>query len=282
MSTRSDDKEPPPSHPSVYRDNAREPGEKWSSVVTPRPLVSTREINPDDVVILVMGNTSSTVGDFIDKLTGMEPEDGADKLFSCDVCAYKCEHGMQRFIFLVFVDTPGLDNPNRLRWDVFKKIATWLEETYRRSVKLTGVIYTHSIRDNSKLADVQSLQLLIDLCGEEAADRVRLVITMCDEAEELDADTAETLRTQWKSLIQDGAPLEWFDSVSETAWNIIHGLGNTRKPLQFQKELVDERKELEMTTAGRRLRQEGSVTSWEWFKQLDVISMLRNLVIGMI
>ncbi|KAI6018347.1 hypothetical protein EDC04DRAFT_3118617 [Pisolithus marmoratus] len=257
MSPKADDNKPPVFPHSVYPDNTGEQGEKQSNLATPRPLVSTPEIKPDDVVILVMGNTGSAMRDFINKLTGMEPENGEGKLFSCDVGAYKCDHGGQRFIFVVFVDTPGFDNQNRSRWDEFQKIATCLEETYRRSVKLTGVIYTHSIRDNSKLAD-ESLQLLIDLCGEEAVNQVRLVLTMCDGVEEREADDAEkTLRTQWKSLIQDGAPLERFDNDSTTAWKIIQGLGNTKKPLLIQKELVDERRALKETIAGSRF-QEGS------------------------
>ncbi|KAI6043476.1 hypothetical protein EDC04DRAFT_708802 [Pisolithus marmoratus] len=224
-----------------------------ASTLRSRTLVPTSEIRPDDVVILVMGKTGSGMSNFINKLTRMPPEDGADQLFSCtkDVCAYGCFRNGKRFIF---VDTPGFNNPKMPQSKVLEKIATWLEETYKRSIMLTGLLYTHSIADSSRFAtDMQSFQLLGRLCGNEAADRVQLVTTMWDEEDQLVAEQVErTLKkTQLQSLIRAGARLSRFDNTSETAWNIVRELGNTKKALLLQKELVDMRTMLKDTTAGR-------------------------------
>ncbi|KAI6103002.1 hypothetical protein F5141DRAFT_243720 [Pisolithus sp. B1] len=177
--------------------------------------------------------TGSGVSNFINKLAGMQPEVGADELFSCtqEVCAYEYSHNGQRFIF---VDTPGFNNEKLPQSMVFRAIARWLEETYRHSIKLTGVIYTHDITGNSRPpTDAQSFQLLRPLCGSKAVDRVHLVTTMCDIAEKSEADEMEGILkgARWQSLIQAGAQPRRFDNTLESAWNIVEGPGNTTKTL---------------------------------------------------
>ncbi|KAI5984613.1 hypothetical protein EDD15DRAFT_2177051, partial [Pisolithus albus] len=201
---------------------------------------------------------------FINKLTGMQPEAGADNLSSCtqDVYAYECYHNRRRYIF---VDTPGFNNGKLPQSEVFGRIAGWLEETYRNSIELTGVIYTHDIRDDGRCAaDVQSLQLFGRLCGDQAADRIRLVTTMWDEVDNLRAEEVErTLaRTHWRSLVRAGARLKRFDNAPETAWRIIRDLGSAKKALLLQRELVDMGRRLEHTTAGKCLGPCKSVTLW--------------------
>ncbi|KAI6113561.1 hypothetical protein EDD16DRAFT_1126779 [Pisolithus croceorrhizus] len=196
-----------------------------------------------------MGETQSGIYNFINKLT--KPEKGAEKLsyHTENVSAYKCYYAGQRFIL---VATSGLNNGELLQGAVFKAIATWLKDAYRKSIKLTGVIYTHTITDNSMSpADVRSFKLLHDLCGDKAADRVRLVTTMSDESKVIQVE--ETLKkTHWQSLIKAGARSERFDNTSERAWIIIEDLENTRKALLLQEEL-NKGTRLEDTSAGKHL-----------------------------
>ncbi|KAI6113564.1 P-loop containing nucleoside triphosphate hydrolase protein [Pisolithus croceorrhizus] len=238
-----------------------------SLATTLRPLVPISAIKPDDNVILVMGKTGSGMSNFINNLTGMPPEDGADQMLSCteNVCAYECNRNGRRFIF---VDTPGLNNGKLSQSAVFETIATWLEKTYRHSIKLTGVVYTQDVTDNSwSPTDMQGFQLLGRLCGDEAADQVRLVTTMWDVADKLEADEMEGMlkETQWQPLIQAGAQPQRFNNTSESAWNIVEGLGNTTKTLLIQKELVDMGKAMGDTTAGRSVWREESVTKRQVF-----------------
>ncbi|KAI6134307.1 P-loop containing nucleoside triphosphate hydrolase protein [Pisolithus croceorrhizus] len=271
MPTNRNGNRPSVSRPSVYPRNLRERVEMrpshalMSSVTTLRMLVPTSAIKSDDVVILVMGKTGSGMSNFINKLTGMQPEEGADQLFSRtqDVCAYECYRNGQRFIF---VDTPGFNNGKLPSSAVFRAIAMWLEETYRHSIKLTGVIYTHDIRDDGRCAtDVQSFRLLSCLCGNEAADRIRLVTTMWDEVDESEAvRMEETLRrTHWQPLIRARARIKRFHNTPDTAWDIVRDLGSTKKALLLQREMVDMRKKLGDTTAGKCLGE-----SKPWWKRL--------------
>lgn len=83
-----------------------------------------------------MGKTGSGMSNLINKLIGMQPEDGTDQLSSRTqtVCAYKCYCNGHRFIF---VDTSSLNNGQLSQCVVFTAIATWLTETYRKSVELS-------------------------------------------------------------------------------------------------------------------------------------------------
>ncbi|KAI6113566.1 hypothetical protein EDD16DRAFT_1126920 [Pisolithus croceorrhizus] len=223
-----------------------------SSVTPPtRTPVLMSQITPDDVVILIIEETEPGTNNFIDKLT--KPEEGAERIsFNTEkVCEYECYYAGQRFIFVV--------TPRLLQGAVFRTIAKWLEDAYRRSIELTGVIHIHSITNNSVSAeDVQSVKLLCHLCGNNAADRVRLVTTTCDQVEGFDVNNVEAISeiTDWRLFIGAGARPERFDDTSEEAWKIVEGLENTKKALLLQEELVDREMRLEDTTVGKHIRPE--------------------------
>ncbi|KAI6146554.1 hypothetical protein EDD17DRAFT_1709293 [Pisolithus thermaeus] len=214
-----------------------------------------------------MGKIGSGRSNFIKKLAEMQPEEGTENLSSHteNVCAYECYHSGQRFIL---VDTPGLNNGELLQGAALTAIAKWLKTTCAGSstngqttpeepIKLTGVIYTRSITDsNMSGADLRSFKLLHDLCGDKAADRVRLVTTMWDVADESEAVKVEdALKTHWQSLTSVEASLERFDNTSERAWIIVEELENTKKALLVQEELNTGTR-LEDTSAGKHLRPE--------------------------
>ncbi|KAI6160328.1 hypothetical protein EDD17DRAFT_831928 [Pisolithus thermaeus] len=233
-----------------------------------------------------MGKTESGINNFINKLTGMQLG-GTKKLSSHteNVREYDCSHSGQRFIL---VDTPGLNNGECLQGTAFRDISKWLEDTYQRSIRLTGVIYTHDITDDDwPPADVQSFELLGHLCGNKPADRVRLVMTMPNQAEELDAYNVEGISESidWRSFIRAGARPVRFDNTSAGAWGIIEGLENTKKALLLQEELVIMKKRLEDTAAGKhRLDElvapygqaEGWFKRWIWKPCLNMWRKIAN------
>ncbi|KAG6328377.1 hypothetical protein ID866_10712, partial [Astraeus odoratus] len=218
-------------------------------------MINTSEIKCDDKVILVLGSSGSGMSNFINKLTGMEPEPGAGALVPCtrDIYAYACDSGGQRF---VFVDTPGFDGTIS-ESTLLRELAAFLKMTYGMSIILTGIVYTRRITDDySSRVDAGSIQLLSALCGNEAANCVRLITTMWDEIDEKSAAMRENdlKDSLWRSLLTSGACYERFNNTFDAAWDIVRGHGDTRKALLLQKELVDEGLSLEDTTLGREFQ----------------------------
>ncbi|KAI6103011.1 hypothetical protein F5141DRAFT_1293609 [Pisolithus sp. B1] len=225
-------------------------------------------ITSDDNIILVMGKSGSGKSNFIYRLlteTQTQPVEARAEILAHmeNVRAYAHYHNGQRFIL---VDTPGLSDRNILQGAAFEAIATWLrdlcaksptegENSPKRVIELLGVIHTHSITDsNMSTVDVQSFELFRDLCGNEAADRVRLVMTMWDVVDESEGAAVEgTLETHWQSLTVAGARPARFNNTTERAWLIVESLENTKKALLLQIELVVMEEQLKDTTAGQRI-----------------------------
>ena len=113
------------------------------------------------------------------------------------------------------------------------------------------------------------------LCGDNAAKRVRLVTTMWDVA---DTNTAESRVTEledtfWKPLIDAGARHRRFRNTPESAWNIIRDAIGDSEVLLIQEELVDAKRRLNETTVGKpplsRLQR-------FWQEQIDTIKQLSD------
>ncbi|KIK13257.1 hypothetical protein PISMIDRAFT_688882 [Pisolithus microcarpus 441] len=231
--------------------------------------------NTQDIIIAVMGPTGSGKSNFINKLVGGKEESGADRLKSCtqDIREFKVDLADGKRY--VFVDTPGFDDTYRSDRDILRTIAEWLEKKYRRDVKLTGIIYTHRISDNRMSGSVcKNLDLFGRLCGDGAAQRVRLVTTMWDNERQENMATYQRRVSQlegnfWEPLISVGARHERFSNTQKSAWNILSTLLQDSTPsvdvkrrlveasegraLLIQEEMVDAHKELKETSAGKAL-----------------------------
>ncbi|KAI5987894.1 hypothetical protein EDD15DRAFT_2173065, partial [Pisolithus albus] len=203
-----------------------------------------------------------------------------------------CTQGIREFTVnvaggkrYVFVDTPGFDDTHRSDRDILRTIAEWLEEKYRGDVKLTGVIYTHRISDNRLSGSVcKNLDLFARLCGDNAAQCVRLVTTMWDTEGPNNKPTWQNRVSQlkenlWKPLISLGARHEQFFNTRESAWSIVDELvqactsrkldeASTGRPFLIQEEMVDARKKFNETSAGKALYSRLQRTALEYQETL--------------
>ncbi|KAI5993074.1 hypothetical protein F5J12DRAFT_726849 [Pisolithus orientalis] len=170
----------------------------------------------------------------------MPPEPNADALDACTetVSAYTRVHKGKRF---VFVDTPAFEQ------DKFQSISMWLgfinphSNRFRRSIMLTGVVYTHDITVKCSRTEERNCRILSKMCGEGAIDRLRLVTTMWDDASLPEAIEVENVLKEKhaKLLLDAGSGYERFDNTPELAWKIVEGLGDKKKALKLQEEMVD-------------------------------------------
>jgi len=133
-----------------------------------------------------------------------------DGLRSCtSSVAYSHEFDVSgRNVFLI--DTPGFDDTTMSDTDILKMISLYLQTTYERGIKLSGVLYFHRISDN-KMGGVsrRNFNMFRKLCGEETLRNVLIVTTMWGivpvpqaEAREKELASDDLL---FKSVIDKGA-----------------------------------------------------------------------------
>jgi hypothetical protein len=99
--------------------------------------------------------------------------------------------------------------------------------------------------------------MLGELCGDQAVEKVVLVTTMWDRVQE---DTGECREQQlfenyWNGMMKLGASTSRFLNSTDSAWRIINLLleGHVNESLLLQEELVDLKRSLNETQAGKTL-----------------------------
>ncbi|KAF9450891.1 hypothetical protein P691DRAFT_664328 [Macrolepiota fuliginosa MF-IS2] len=182
---------------------------------------------------------------------------------------------------VVLIDTPSFDNDDRSDLDILDEISRWLETAYRKSVKLTGLLYLHRINDNRMGGSPRkNLRIFGELCGTKSLDRVILVSTMwhMTPREAAERRYQELEANFWKPLIDKGSRCERLEKLDgKEAWRIVEQLieGNLTKnkeAVQLQGEIVEENKPLIATRAGREL---GTELEKKLAQQKDTIIQLR-------
>lgn len=78
------------------------------------------------------------------------------------------------------IDTPGFDDTRKSDTDVLKDIAGWLLVAYRDNIRLSGMVYLHSISETRmKGSHMTNLRMFQKLAGLKNMGHVILTTTMC-------------------------------------------------------------------------------------------------------
>ncbi|KAF9463763.1 hypothetical protein BDZ94DRAFT_1125479, partial [Collybia nuda] len=157
---------------------------------------------------------------------------------------------------VTLIDTPGFDDTEREDADILQSISGYLENQYRKNLKLSGVIYLHRISDQ-KMGGVsrRSFRMMSELCGERNYKNVMIVTNMWDKVPPAEGEKREAqLRTDtryFKPALDKQAKLARHDNTLVSAKNILKSLlDNTPIALSIQNELVEDEKHISDTTAG--------------------------------
>ncbi|TEB18247.1 hypothetical protein FA13DRAFT_1746234 [Coprinellus micaceus] len=261
------------------------------------------DARPTDIVIPIMGATGAGKSTFINLLLGHIGSQRArvrvgDQLASCTydlesvVIEGQTTQGRVRPVNLteqhriVIVDTPGFDDTTASDFQILKRIANWLEESFRRNMILGGVIYLHDIsQDRFSGTARRNLEMFNSLCGEAALDKVVLVTSKWSRhgGRDFKKRVEELQNVHWKEMlyppqgghgarvmqltpqeVQGRQTLDRQEGAS--AWLVIHHILSqldrrlTKKTLddvlQIQDELVKRRKSIPETKAAKELREQ--------------------------
>ncbi|KAF8811587.1 P-loop containing nucleoside triphosphate hydrolase protein [Phlegmacium glaucopus] len=160
---------------------------------------------------------------------------------------------------IVFVDTPGFDHTNKTDIEILKMVADWLKSTYQKDILLSGLLYCHRISNTQMAAtSVKHLRIFEELCGKNALQNVILVTTMWDEVDEDSGKLAEEMmKTKyWNKMLERNSTTGRFLGTRESALHLLLPFidaANKRTSLLLQQEMVDMKKKLTETSAGRQL-----------------------------
>lgn len=164
---------------------------------------------------------------------------------------------------LFLVDTPGFDDTYKSDTQILKEIADWLSVAHENKIKLTGIVYLHRILDvRLGGAAMRNLRMFKALCGDGSLGSVVLATTRWvnvtpDEGLEREQQLC-TNPKMWKRMIDHGSKVMRQDRDEVSAFAILQYLIRRRRPvvLEIQKELVDNNKTLDETSAGQELHVE--------------------------
>nr|RBQ88500.1 hypothetical protein FVER53263_00036 [Fusarium verticillioides] len=161
------------------------------------------------------------------------------------------------------IDTPGFDDTGRSDTEVLSEIAAWLTDSYKHKIRLHGIIYLHRISDVRMQGSAKkNLVTFKELCGEDALKKVVLASTMwdivpADKATKREQELKDTPEF-WGWMLSKGSSIHRYNNTAESAREIILSLAGHNAPIatDLQKQMVDEGKSLDETSAGQGLKSE--------------------------
>lgn len=185
-----------------------------------------------------------------------------------EIGIYSFMYNASRRVFLV--DTPGFDDTNRSDTDVLKDIAYYLSETYKNGLELTGIIYLHRITDVRMAGSaLNNLRMFKALCGEgkDVFKHIVLATTMWGNLNGPGLSRAEGEKRQkellekkewWGMMHRRGSQVYEYGNDKASAMIIISCLVRlqTTTVLDIQKEMIEDHRSLENTSAGQEVEKE--------------------------
>ena len=170
---------------------------------------------------------------------------------------------------LVLVDTPGFSDTDVSDADILHDIGSWLETMYDSrdnhghigATKLAGIVYLHDISLSRLASTRKTLDIFQKLCGEDAMKRVVLCTTKWSDIYEEQGErrTEELKEIYWKKMMESGSTVRKFEESQKSAWDVIAPIIEEDRigkmdALQIQEELVEAKKLISDTEAGRQLQ----------------------------
>lgn len=163
----------------------------------------------------------------------------------------------------VLVDTPGFNDTRKDDGDVLKEVAHWLNSTYRKGFKLTGIVYLQPINvTRIEGTDLLNLRVFRKLCGKETYKHIVLASTFWDLVDEVTGARREKELCEtpdfWGKMKTQGSRVVRIRDYAESKGILLDLAGKSTVTLGIQREMVDQNIPLADTATGK-LRAEHDV-----------------------
>ncbi|ORY19538.1 P-loop containing nucleoside triphosphate hydrolase protein [Clohesyomyces aquaticus] len=203
-------------------------------------------------MIVVVGVTGAGKSYFINTVAGKKVVPEGNDLASCKCAAVPVTVGRTK---VLLVDTPGFDEAKRSDSEILSEIAEILSAQYAVGVELKGIIYLHRITDiRFTRGAVKTLDIFKKICGDLALKNVLLVTSRWGEVDEdLGSKRERELRENfWAYMLHKGSTLTRFHGDKPGAAALMSQLlSKDTVVLDLQRDLVDEGRNLDQTSAGQ-------------------------------
>ncbi|KAI6128393.1 hypothetical protein EDD16DRAFT_1701857 [Pisolithus croceorrhizus] len=183
--------------------------------------VSLKELNPKDIIILVVGPTGSGKSSFVSRASGFDDTIVGHGLVSKTskilIVKYTDEESGQE---IVLVDTPGLGNTFKDDSEVLRMLTRWSRKLKKRGLVVAGILYFHRISDNRIPGNpVRALCVFGETSGGfgAALSKTILTLTLWNEVDEALGDKR---LAELKSMDFWNVMSKYMDNV-ETARDLV-------------------------------------------------------------
>lgn len=174
--------------------------------------------------------------------------------------AYEFIHKDRKYVLF---DTPGFDDTTRSDTEVLRLLASWLAMSYKKGVRLSGIIYMHRISDpRMSGSTLRNLRIFKKLLGEVSMSNVILVTSFWDTVDlNLGKEREQELIQShyfWGGLVAKGSRVARSSADPRSALAILETFSSYDYGvvLDIQRELVEEGLALYQTQAGACLDEE--------------------------
>ncbi|KAF9537982.1 hypothetical protein CPC08DRAFT_717618 [Agrocybe pediades] len=161
---------------------------------------------------------------------------------------------------ITLVDTPGFDDTYVGDAAILQRIADWLGKAYRDKKILGGVIYLHDISSGRfSGTERRNLEMFNLMCGNTALKKVIIGTTKWGRTPSFIGakDEKELKEIHWRPMLEKGARTMRFEDSYDSALSFIREIVRIAMLdvcLMIQQEMVDDKKIIPETQAGKEIR----------------------------
>lgn len=181
---------------------------------------------------------------------------------------------------ILLIDTPGFDDAHRTDSEILTEIARLLSAQYKLGVQLKGIIYVHRITDiRYTRSAVKTFEICKKICGDAPLKNVLLVTTRWSEVDEETGSMRERQLKEnfWAYMLHRGSHKSRFHGDRDSAIALVSQLLNKDTiVLDIQRQLVDEGKKLNETTAGSYVNNNIEDGKKKYQQELEALEKLKR------
>lgn len=110
--------------------------------------------------------------------------------------------------------------------DQHNSIPTTSPTRFGKRIKVTGILYLHSITHNRLTEPLPHYEIFRKLCGNQYSGSVALVLTMCEKVNaEKCQMRGDELTKHWKRMMGKEAAVYSHNGTKKSAWEGVAALG---------------------------------------------------------